>query len=259
MKKAHSPAARMTAVSDAMVLGVVLGLVFAAVSYYLYSMIGQLTRKVNVMENILLDLKVTTEQTLLSATELPESHPFSSGAGSSGPNSTEVREQNTTEASESTVSPSEVETYRTIVAETTAEPQSETSQQEPFLSQNTETRELNVDTQTTRARGSASTVQVEREKSTSSATTNYEAMKYAELLQLAKSKGLNVSRGTTTKNQVIELLRASTTSQPETRQGSGLESWTTSGVLSFDENGTDLAQGGPSELSDPELTLVGSE
>jgi hypothetical protein len=55
--------------SDGVVIGIVLGLIFAAVSYYLYSRMGQLERKVGLMENILLDLKVTTEQALMSATE----------------------------------------------------------------------------------------------------------------------------------------------------------------------------------------------
>lgn len=58
----------MTAISDAVVIGVVLGLVFAAVGYYLYSRQTQLERKISLMENILLELKVTTEQTLLSST-----------------------------------------------------------------------------------------------------------------------------------------------------------------------------------------------
>lgn len=59
-------------ISDAIVIGVVLGLVFAAIAYYLYSRNTQLERKVGLMENILLDLKVTTEQALISATEAPE-------------------------------------------------------------------------------------------------------------------------------------------------------------------------------------------
>ena len=58
-------------VSDGVLIGIVLGLIFAAVSYYLYSRIGQLERKVGLMENILLDLKVTTEQVLMSSTEMP--------------------------------------------------------------------------------------------------------------------------------------------------------------------------------------------
>ena len=59
-------------VSDGVVIGIVLGLIFAAVSYYLYSRIGQLERKVGLMENILLDLKVTTEQALMSVTEVEQ-------------------------------------------------------------------------------------------------------------------------------------------------------------------------------------------
>jgi hypothetical protein len=58
-------------VSDGVLIGIVLGLIFAAVSYYLYSRIGQLERKVGLMENILLDLKVTTEQVLMTSTEMP--------------------------------------------------------------------------------------------------------------------------------------------------------------------------------------------
>jgi len=56
-------------VSDGVLIGIVLGLIFAAVSYYLYSRIMQHERKVGLMENILLDLKVTTEQALMTATE----------------------------------------------------------------------------------------------------------------------------------------------------------------------------------------------
>jgi hypothetical protein len=62
----------MMPISDGVVIGVVLGLVFAAVSYYLYNRMTQLERTVSFMENILLDLKTTTEHTLLSATEPPE-------------------------------------------------------------------------------------------------------------------------------------------------------------------------------------------
>lgn len=64
-------------INDSLVVVLVLGLLFLAVSYYLYSRIGLLERKVSLMENILLDLKVTTEQALLSATE-PQGYKSSS-------------------------------------------------------------------------------------------------------------------------------------------------------------------------------------
>lgn len=65
-------------ISDGVVIGVVLGLVFAAISYYLYSRVNQVERKVSLMENILLDLKVTTEQIILSSTEPIQAAPRTS-------------------------------------------------------------------------------------------------------------------------------------------------------------------------------------
>lgn len=62
------------AISDGVVIGIVLGLIFAAVSYYLFTRQTQLERKVGLMENILLDLRVTTEQALVSATEPEHDH-----------------------------------------------------------------------------------------------------------------------------------------------------------------------------------------
>lgn len=57
----------MTVLSDAVVIGTVLSIVFAAVAYYLYSRVVQVESKLGLMENILLDLKVTTEQALLAS------------------------------------------------------------------------------------------------------------------------------------------------------------------------------------------------
>jgi hypothetical protein len=56
----------MPALSDAVVIGTVLTLVFAAVAYYLYSRIIQNESKLSLMESILLNLKMATEATLLS-------------------------------------------------------------------------------------------------------------------------------------------------------------------------------------------------
>jgi len=50
----------MSPVSHADVIGIVFFLILGAVSYYFYSRVSQLERKVGLMENILFDLKVTT-------------------------------------------------------------------------------------------------------------------------------------------------------------------------------------------------------
>lgn len=55
----------MAVLSDAVVIGTVLGLVFAAVCYYIYTRVIQSERKMGLMENILLDLKVTMEQSVM--------------------------------------------------------------------------------------------------------------------------------------------------------------------------------------------------
>ena len=160
----------MMAISDGVVIGVVLGLVFTAVCYYLYNRQAQLERKVGLMENILLDLKVTTEQTLLSATE-PREH-----------------EQNS----------DEVVSYREA-APTRPAPVSEFG----------ETREIAVE-QPSRVRTPPASVQVEREEEQQasvqgSASGSYDDMTYKQLQQLAKQRGISGLRNVS-KAQVIEAL-----------------------------------------------------
>jgi len=60
----------MPTLSDAVVIGIVLTLVFAAVSYYLYSRMVQAETKLGLLESILLNLKMATESSLfMSNTE----------------------------------------------------------------------------------------------------------------------------------------------------------------------------------------------
>lgn len=59
----------MAALSDAVVIGTVLTLVFAAVSYYLYSRLQQAENKLGLMESILLNLKMNVESSLLTGTQ----------------------------------------------------------------------------------------------------------------------------------------------------------------------------------------------
>ena len=66
----------MPALSDAVVIGIVLTLIFAAVSYYLYSRMVQSETKLGLIESILLNLKMATEASLfMSGTEAPPQPP----------------------------------------------------------------------------------------------------------------------------------------------------------------------------------------
>jgi ribosomal protein S16 len=56
----------MNGLNDALTIGIVLTLVFGALCFYLYSRVTQVEKRVGLTENILLDLKMATENTLLS-------------------------------------------------------------------------------------------------------------------------------------------------------------------------------------------------
>ena len=72
----------MNGLSDTLTIGLVLALVFGALFFYLYSRIGQVEKRVSLTENILLDLKMATENTMMamaSASMSPHSHVADSG------------------------------------------------------------------------------------------------------------------------------------------------------------------------------------
>ena len=60
--------------SDTLTIGLVLALVFGALFFYLYSRIGQVEKRVSLTENILLDLKMATENTMMAMAAVPHSH-----------------------------------------------------------------------------------------------------------------------------------------------------------------------------------------
>lgn len=64
----------MNGLSDTLTIGLVLALVFGALFFYLYSRIGQVEKRVSLTENILLDLKMATENTMMAMAAMPHSH-----------------------------------------------------------------------------------------------------------------------------------------------------------------------------------------
>jgi hypothetical protein len=63
----------MNGLSDSLTVGLVLALVFGALIFYLYTRIGQIEKRVSLTENILLDLKMATENTLMAMSS-PSAH-----------------------------------------------------------------------------------------------------------------------------------------------------------------------------------------
>ena len=64
----------MNGLSDTLTIGLVLALVFGALFFYLYSRIGQVEKRVSLTENILLDLKMATENTMMAMASVPHLH-----------------------------------------------------------------------------------------------------------------------------------------------------------------------------------------
>ena len=56
--------ARMNGLSDSLTIGILLILIFGAVSFYLFSKISQLEKKMSLLENLLISLKMSTEASL---------------------------------------------------------------------------------------------------------------------------------------------------------------------------------------------------
>lgn len=66
----------MNGVNDSLLIAILLSLIFGAVAFYLYSRLGQTEKRLSLMENLLLQLKMATEASL----EGPDSiHPISEG------------------------------------------------------------------------------------------------------------------------------------------------------------------------------------
>jgi hypothetical protein len=166
------------AFTDATVVGITLLMLLGAVAYYLYHRIDMLERKIGLMENILLDLKVATEQTLLASSEPPE--------GDSGP-----RMGLYSELSESNEHQHQFK------------PPTPRGEEEVFPVSNEGAREVFLDATPRGNRTPLQSVQVSREPSVS---VNYESMTYKELTALAKQRGLSGLRNAS-KAQVIEALR----------------------------------------------------
>lgn len=59
----------MNGLSDSLTIGLVLALVFGALFFYLYTRMSQIEKRVSLTENILLDLKVATENTIMAMSQ----------------------------------------------------------------------------------------------------------------------------------------------------------------------------------------------
>lgn len=205
----------MSTLSEAGLVGTVLFLVFAAVCYYLYMRISQVERKVNLLENILFDLKTATEHTLLSNEINNAPLP-----------SFEYNPEEQSYGMAPAVPADQIKEVKIKEIQPFKDSAEEESQSPPIASTSGQ------DSPTT---GASTTTNI---ASSTSVTKNYESMPYAELKELARG----VIKGFThmTKKQLAESLRRHDAGEPPLKfdysRGSDSETVSLQNYKDLDQN-----------------------
>jgi hypothetical protein len=185
----------MNSLSDTLTMGIVLALVFGSLLFYLYSRLLQVEKRMALTENILLDLKMATENTLLA---MGASHEHSEQADRvepiSGPEP--VLSQEVEEIPEE-------DFYKNVLASASnSAPMPEEASPESAAEAVLKEIQL-TDTTSGRAKENA-TVSVTKVE------PNYESMSLKELKSLAKNRGLQVTSHAG-KREIIDTLKKGST------------------------------------------------
>ena len=162
----------MNGLTDSLTVGLVLTLIFGALVFYLYTRIGQVEKRVSLTENILLDLKMATENTLMAMS--PPSYVSDHGHG----HSQEMERVDAPEPmkEEEVEEVNEEEFYKTVLEQAAQKPNDAP------------------------VSGSATM------ESTSKLEVSYESMTLKELKDEAKRKGVKVSANAH-KKDIIDALK----------------------------------------------------
>ena len=182
-KKTPNPT-RMNGLSDSLTIGILLLLIFGAVAFYLYSRLGQNEKRMGLLENLLLSLKMNTEASL----EGPDTVEAISGAEP---------------ISSSEVEDVDEEEYADMLKEIPATTRKEEAVSTPTAVEEDEDELL----RSVASVGISSESEVTRQ-----VDANYESMSVKELSSLAKQRGLTGIPQR--KKEIIDLLKKSGLAAP---------------------------------------------
>lgn len=183
----------MNSLSDTLTMGIVLSLVFGSLIFYLYSRLLQVEKRMALTENILLDLKMATENTLLAmGSETEQAQRVEPISGPVPMMSQEVEEI------------PEEDFYKNVLAtaSNTSDIFPEDSSSEGQAAAVLKEIQL-TDTTSGRSKDTSSV-------SVSKVEPNYESMSLKELKALAKTRGLQVTSHAG-KKEVIDTLKKGST------------------------------------------------
>lgn len=168
----------MATISDTLTMGIVLAVILGSLFFYLYTRLLQVEKRISLTENILLDLKMATENTLLM---------MGSGAGrfmSSDP------EQEQTQQVEATTE-----------AQPLQEQEVEELKEEDFYKSVLQ----NASVEPTASSVSGPTVTASETKHHTKMDANYEALSKKELQEALKQRGLTLPKGAGRKEMIDTL------------------------------------------------------
>jgi hypothetical protein len=180
----------MSYLSDTLTIGVLLVLLFGAISLYLYTRIQQAEQKIHLLESILLDLKMSTE--IKSYTELPADH----------------EELSATMASSAVFHTPESDSHYVALDDAPAEPVTEYTSLDDaaHTSGNTAT---NASSEAASSEENAVITLDEAEsQAAASSSVSYESMTLKDLQSLARTRGIT-GAGSMKKGPIIEALKTS--------------------------------------------------
>lgn len=190
----------MTTLNETLTLGLVLVLLFGSICLYLYTRIQQNEQKLNLVENILLDLKIANE--IKSYPDLPVAGPMPMPlAGGDASASASYKPMDSSDVEAANESPVELE----AVAEDSIGIDNGAATL-PFEDSSSSSSASEVDMVST-ATPEASAVPATK------VTPNYTALTMSELKALAKQRGVSGANGMR-RQQLIEVLNTSDRSAP---------------------------------------------
>jgi hypothetical protein len=181
----------MNSLSDTLTMGIVLALVFGSLIFYIYSRLLQVEKRMALTENILLDLKMATENTLLAMSSHDHDEQAERIETLSGPEP--VLSQEVEEIPEE-------DFYKNILASASATAPASASASSPGEASEDAAASVLKEiefTETTSGQGRPTSTKVE---------PNYESMSLKELKSLAKNRGLQLSSHAG-KKEVIDTLK----------------------------------------------------
>jgi hypothetical protein len=180
----------MAGLSDSLTIGILLLLIFGAATFYLYSRMCQTEKRLSLLENVLLTLKMSTEASLMGPDSV-EAVSYPSPLNSDDVD--DVDEEQYAEMLRSSPSPSSPSSNLTAPASSAAQPEVSSSQPAAEVLATSEAE--------------AEAEELLRSMSFRKMDVNYESMSVKELQALAKNRGL--SGAPTKKRELVDFLKKS--------------------------------------------------